>query len=605
MAIEIKYSSDDKELINTLQKMQAGLDKTARKLDQVGQRGRKAGRETSDQFANVGSQVTRSVTQMVGALTGFGGVLGTLTQLVTAFKSEHERLVRAQEQARQSGMSQGEAMREVMQTFRPDATVGGQDLMREFERISKATGGTSVKDIAIAAKDVFSVGAETNRQALDAIEAAFRVTPGKPVEATELASRAVQIAKIQGTDNFKAVIGLLTNVAEATSIRDLPQLAATAPGSAATSLATGGTAEEGLEIFSTLQQLIGDVEGRRTATASETLIAKLHEFVPAGAAEQKKGKPVRKGGALVGSDKAGEFLVPDAEVAAFEAAQGPQEKIELLRQSEGLRRLFLTEANFETRSETAVKEFLSGSRRALHEERLVQPKIGGIATPEERAVQQQAFEDYVANLNAAPFQGDVERERQHRRTVEQFELEDEFSRRTAFARKALTESLEKVDQPGLEDFPLIGGRARQMTVFEEATNRLREKFQQQGFVEFGPEEIAARVLEQVPTEGRTFPNRDMPADQQSFLQQQIRSLREQGEEDVRQPQPSLAPGGQMPADDAVAEPQAAISRDADRESLALMRQQNDLLRGLRDASGRMDDRRRRQPASAQLGRDVA
>lgn len=449
-------------MLQVLQKMEERLDRAARSAERVGRSGRQAGRETESAF----QAAVRQTFLLTGALTGVGGVVSGILQAVQTLRREHEELVNRQKAAEFRTLTGAEAVRRARVAFIPDATLADQDLESTLQGIGQRT-RSQIQTVAAATTSAFSAkGDLSNQVALQAVEQALRLLPEDLETATTLSGRALDIAKLTGSRDIAANIGFIQNVQQAARVTSLEKVGATSVRAINAVVQAGGTAEQGAELFAAATQLTGDEEGRLTSTGVARLAEQLSKFVPQRVAREKD----PDFGRFRAKDARGEFLIPDQQVAAFDAAADPLARLQVLNRSAELQRAFLAQASFDASVAPTMRALIQGTPEALDQLRQAQQTIRPIAGNE--AGQRALFEEKVQQLERGRFQPVLTARQRQQVALEQFELDPQAAAAQT-ARESLQTVFRKINFAGIDFIP----EKSQSFVFEQAVSRGKDPVQ--------------------------------------------------------------------------------------------------------------------------------
>ena len=402
--VEYTLSGDSREVVNALKKIGDQVDRTEKRIDKMSKKGAAGGKEAATGF----EKAAKGASKMAGAIAGAIGVGGAMATAIAAIRSEFQQTIRVAEEARNAQTGFAGALENLALNFTADKTVGAGQVAGRIGDIADATGATrggiaSALSTALSAK-----GSLTNDVAFNAVEQAFRLTPGDAGAATTLSSRALDIAKAEGRTDVDAILGQLVQAQGVARVTNLQKLGSTAVPATASVIAAGGTAEEGLELFSALTGLASDEEGNQSSTALISLV------------EQLKG---------------------------FEAVAGegsPLKQIQKLQANPALAAEFLGGASFEKKLQTPITRLLTGDAGALAELRAAQAGIsgprGGLAAA--------AFEGKVAQRQAVTGGPILAAERASQANLEGGDIADTAGGIRAQVRKVLVDTFAKVDVAG-------------------------------------------------------------------------------------------------------------------------------------------------------------
>lgn len=380
-------------------------------------------RESENSAGGMGNKIAGAGKEAITAITGIGSALGAVMAVAGAIKAEYEDLKRRQKEALTSQLSFGDAMRSLGTDFKADATMQVADLEPAVQRLMRATGATDSAAAQALSAALAGRGEMSNAQAVGIAEQALRVLPGDADATNQMAMRTGMMMNATGIQDPRAAIGLLTdlkNVSAVAKLRDVGQSGVPAIMGLSR---LGSSAEEGAELFATINNLMGDAEGARTETAVNALALQLRDFAPS-AKDAEKAR------------------IPQTQLSAFRAARTTDERIDVMQQSPALREAFLGDASFELKAKTSIESLLSGSAEAKAVRANARAQIGGPSV--------KSFETFVGDLNAMQSQSLVRAKADASNRVKLAELSDAAGGRAGLAREIFETTLGKVDLPGFD-----------------------------------------------------------------------------------------------------------------------------------------------------------
>lgn len=376
--------------------------------------------------------------------------LGAAKLAQQALTSEFEKYERLKENARQASLTAEQGLELARGMFVADDTVNAQQF-DERTRRSAAMAKVSTADYATALADTLSAkGDLSNEAAFRLTSAAFEATPNRDVEgARALSASAGDFSKLGGSQSPEAIMGFLAQSVQAARITSVPMLGKTSFPAVQSGVQSGATIEEAQELFLTLNNLIGDAEGRETSTGAIALIEQMKEFEVKDTAD-----PTKMVRPLAG-------MSPDQQVAALRA--DPQ-----------LAQQFLDATSFEKKVIPAVRSFVMGDARALAAEGAVKTKVGSMDASAD-AANERAFADYTAFLQGKGTATGLVTDISRRSTsnIEQGRLDNTDAAQIAAINKVLLDTADAVNLPGIDDLPVIG--TRNIMANRAALNRTPEQ----------------------------------------------------------------------------------------------------------------------------------
>lgn len=447
--IGITLTANSTALEQALARVPLALDKIVDRLDKVEQKAKKADSALESMVRSTEKAAVASVGPGIdpASIRPAPNPMGMATALLGAAVAEmvgSQRNVNARnEAARLTQLGAGDAVREVKVNFTEDATLKNKDLEAALQGLAKRTGAT-IGTVAVAASNAFSAGADTNQDAINAVEAALRINPKDAAGAVTLSGRAIDMSTFTGQNDMRANMGFMVNLQKAARVKDIGALGATAIPAMASVMAAGDSPEQAGELYATINQLMKDERGMETGTATKTLANRLLNFLP-------DRKP--------GVDKEGRFRVPQEQIDAFKGMRSTTERIEFLQKNEELRRQFISRTPFEAGADTFIDQLLRGDKTAMAAQEKARKEINPL-----NAGQVGLFEAKVAELNQGKFQGAVAGDLAGQSAIEQFRLDVGGRQRTATARKLVEDTMNEVTSSPFQ-------RHIQMTAFDYAVKK--------------------------------------------------------------------------------------------------------------------------------------
>ncbi|HSG69858.1 MAG TPA: hypothetical protein VLA12_05555 [Planctomycetaceae bacterium] len=417
--ITLEMVAQEAGLLKVLEKVSKEIDKLDKKAQKIGENSAKTSKAAESGFQKFGKAVGDTAKSLTGVTSG----IMAATAVLAGFNKGIQDTIANSERMRNQQLSAGQALREMKVNFSPDKTIRDEiHLEKEILAIAERRKAT-VGDVARVASSALSASTLSNAETLKFVDTALQFMPGNPDAADELASRALDIAKITGNKNAGQNIGALIGTQGASRITELSQLGSTVMPPLNAAVLRGDTAEQGLEMFAALTQLIGDKEGRTTGTAQIALIEQLNEFAP---------------------------------LAKF---QGPTAKAQELQRNPELRKLFLSggkmlkdkfeDASFEKKASAGIESFLSNTAGAMEAQANAAKKI--------LPLQQSGklFDEKLRMLSSGEFQDTVSADLAGRSNVEEFQLQGGIEGRQARARAIFESTVKELDLAGIDEVPIV------------------------------------------------------------------------------------------------------------------------------------------------------
>lgn len=326
------------------------------------------------------SKVAETVKNFVAGVTA----VGLLKMGLQAVNAELDLQFEKSKKVAGIQKSYAEKSREMRDNFKEDATIGSiAALDATVAGISERTGIDPEIVVEAMTAGLGQKGARTNQQVAQTVESAIQYSRTDAGKASELTQRALLLSNVSGVSDMKAVMGFMAEASNASAIPSIEKFGATGARAINDVIRRGASPEQAGELFATINKMMGDVEGNRSATATTQLVEQMAQFAPKGSAK----------------DNVGEFGVPKSERDAFAAAKTPMEKLAVLQRSPKLRRAFLAESSFETAAKASIEGILSGSPEAMQVMAEAQGKV-----PALDASVAGAFDKEIARLDSGKAQ---------------------------------------------------------------------------------------------------------------------------------------------------------------------------------------------------------
>lgn len=424
--IETVMTTDNRETLKALDKLNSGLDLTIEKLNKVEQASERGARAASSGFG----EAVRTVTQFSQSIIGLGTTLGGVKQLIEILKQERRNMEQREERARVAALGPAEAIRRARLNFTPDATMRDSEI-EMFAQGMAMRRRTDVAMVANAMGDAFSARGEiSNKVAMEAVEQSFRLLPGDQEAGSVFSGRILDVAKLQkaqgGETDPRAILGFLQNVANESRVKSIKGVGEYGVPAILSLQRRGDTAEQAAELFNLMTNLMVDEEGRLAGTAVTNFGTDLAKFNPG------QVKPFE--------DSRGKFTVPKNQATEYLAAKGPTAQYGVLQKYPELRRAFLSDATFEARAQGPMEALLTSEPAAMAA--LQRTREGQLPLTMKQAT---LFEDKIASLEGGVLQQQLTAEQTLKANMESFRLGSSAEARKAFARKAVRDMFEDTD----------------------------------------------------------------------------------------------------------------------------------------------------------------
>jgi len=301
-----------------------------------------------------------AVNRFIGKIAGIAAGLLSVRAIATTLQRELEKLREVRLQSGRQERTFQESLAEIGQNIGGEQIAPARALIEQNAPLLKTTpeGLANLMGIAISA------GAKDLKEALEVSSAALELTVGDASKAQELVGTSLDLTRAAQSENFRGALGQLLQTQSQVRSTDLKEFArnigpALAAGSATRANQDALSTERTLEVAAVFSKILSDQTGAVTGTGVRQFVAKLDQFTP-------QLKDTLK-------DKSVATVSPEV-LAQFRATRGFDERVELLRQNEGLARQFLDQQK-EGQAKTAVAEFVLGSDTALELEALAKQAI--------------------------------------------------------------------------------------------------------------------------------------------------------------------------------------------------------------------------------------
>ena len=360
-----KLEQELKENLTALKRMEVGT----KQFDEQKKRVAGLARELNNakgamtSLGGRGERLQAVTSATASKIAGIAAGFFSINSAVAAIGAEFAKIKKNQLEAATKTRSFEESLADIA------FNVGGKDLdaTRKLVEENAVKLGTNQEGLANLIGLAISAGAKDIDEALKVSTSSLKATAGDAVKATELVQSALDIASLAGSKNFSGALGQVsqtqsqvraTNASEFFSNLGPALAAATAQGQNIDAIST----ERTLELSSVISQIIKDRTGANTATAVRQFVTRLDAFSP----ELKK--------TLEDGSKGD---VPKAILEQFNKTRNVDERIQLFRENEGLRRQFL-DTQKEGIGKSAISEIVAGTDRAKAIDAKASANITGI-----------------------------------------------------------------------------------------------------------------------------------------------------------------------------------------------------------------------------------
>lgn len=444
-SISVEWSSKDQTVIDTLQKMHAGLDRTIGKLDTLAAKSRKATDATASGF----DEAIGKVVQFGKGLAGIGSASAAILAAANAIKNEYDQMMQRQQKALDTKVDVATAMRGTRLNFTKDETMESIELEPRIEGIAERTKMPVAAVSRISSKALSAKGDLTNKQAFDFQEAATLLSPDDEEGTGEVATRSMDVAKAFRVFDPKQVIGGILKLQSAARQSSTRQVGKTAVPMILAMQKTGDTFDEAGALFAAISNMTGDDTGEKTGTAGTKYATDAKNWVP-------KLKPYK--------DKEDRpFVVPKEQIDKYKAAKSTTERTLLFQQYKQLREAFKSENTFETGSDQAMQGMLSGSKEFKDAYGSAKATIGKFGADSAKA-----YDDKLVELGTGKYEPEKQATERGKSQTEQHALKSSTVR--AQLKKMADEVLDTVNIYGLDGTARAAQRAKTIAKIENGVD---------------------------------------------------------------------------------------------------------------------------------------
>lgn len=460
MAVQFKFTGDDKEVNAALQRMEKqynaliaatkkGTDETKKmaaeakkafeetrtpleryakkmlELNALVKQGAidqetfaRAAKKASDELNKADKSGGGIAASAVAAIKSYGSLAGAIAAVNTQLQRKNELERASGDKQQEMANKQREALINLGTATKQERS----EILGGVAGISKRT-GVKQGDLMAALPGLTSAqGALTTPQMMSALEMAARVAPHNAETMGELALGLENTASLTGSKDMTENMGFQLGIGRGTQIKNLGDINKYLIRGAIGVKGFGGSATDAAAIVSTLTSTMKDTEGRLSQTAGISLAQQLAEFMPTDDTfttdEKGRKKLTRKGTGL--TDTAGR-------IAAMQA-------------DPNLRDQFMAASSFEHQAFIPIQQMLtSGTEGAgILESRKKDIQLGGSAT--------RTAKEFLATLEGDKMQQGAASVRSGEAIVEEMQLGDELGGRNARARKLMADALDASGQ---------------------------------------------------------------------------------------------------------------------------------------------------------------
>ena len=274
--VELVFTSEDKAIVATLQKMDRALDATVVRLNKVEQAGAKASTTTTAGFERSAQTLTKFATGIGMITTATGLVMSMANQL----RREYDNLISRQKNAANAQLSIAEAQAEAFKGL-GDNSISKEQLAKRVQEISlKTPADQSGLYSAIGQSLGAKPAGVSDADVVEAAGVAARLNPyNSQAMGTNLLSLMFQKSKTPKA-SFADIAGFQMQVKRLSPTMSEEAFAQNIVPGIGESMAFGSSAPEAAALLSYMGNEMGDVEGRQTRTAVLSFQKQLMEALP-------------------------------------------------------------------------------------------------------------------------------------------------------------------------------------------------------------------------------------------------------------------------------------------------------------------------------------
>jgi len=406
--ITVEWIATAKQMLDTIQKVDARLDKQEKAMQKLADTGKKGAVEVAGSFNKleqelkeneaalkrlvIGTKTFDEQRKKVDQLrTSLKGAKGELTQLGGGISSALSGAV-AKVGALAAGMLSFQMIvtavtteLEKVKQLKLDAAGTTRTLEQALADVGQNIGGAAVPEARAMILDqapklgvtqegladilgvAISAGAKDLKEAMALASASLKLTVGDAAKARALVGGTLDVASLGGSKNFEGALGQLLQTQSQVRSTNLSEFSANiGPGLAAAtadlSQQKGVSTERGMEIASVISQIIKDQTGSNTATTMRMMFTRMGGFVP-----EREAK----------LDDGGKAKVSAADITTFRSLKTFDERLKMMQDVSAIGAQFL-ETQRESIGKVAIAEIIQRSGRAVAFEDKAKQNITGI-----------------------------------------------------------------------------------------------------------------------------------------------------------------------------------------------------------------------------------
>lgn len=268
--INLTVTSDPKDMIRAIVRMEKEIDKLKGKLRDTGRAAKGAKRQTTNAF---GGRALSDIKSYATALTGVGGVLAAF-RLISA---EIARVITLQDKASGAQVTLSSARQTLLRNLVGVPEAGKRGALVSAASIARGTGISEIVANQALAATVSATGQDLPLSKAS-VRLAAQFLADQPEAVAEFAGSLADVARVTKTKDPLVNLGFLTKVGALSRITDPSLQAANIPTALVGTTQFGATPQEAAALFAALSGAGVDPTGRRTGTGAIALSQQLDEF---------------------------------------------------------------------------------------------------------------------------------------------------------------------------------------------------------------------------------------------------------------------------------------------------------------------------------------
>ena len=357
-----KLEQELKENEAALKRLMMGtraFDEQRKKVDQL----RTSLKGAKGDLTKLGGESSSMLTGVMSKVGALAAGMASFQTVVTAISEELAKVRQLKLDAAATSRTLEQALADVGQNIGGAAVPEARAMI--LEQAPKL--GVTQEGLADILGVAISAGAKDLEEAMALSSAALKLTVGDAAKARALVGGTLDVASLGGSKNFEGALGQLLQTQSQVRSTNLSEFSANiGPGLAAAtadlSQQKGVSTERGMEIASTISQIIKDQTGSNTATTMRMMFTRMGGFVP-----ERNAK----------LDDGGNAKVSAAEITQFRSLKTFDERLKMMQDVPAIGSQFL-ETQRESIGKVAIAEIIHKSGRAVAFEEKAKQNITGI-----------------------------------------------------------------------------------------------------------------------------------------------------------------------------------------------------------------------------------